>query len=135
MQIKEEIIINALPATIFERYADVASWKEWDSEVKESMLSGEFSEGSIGVLIPIKGPKAKFKLTEVTFNKSFTSQAKLPLCTMDFHHTLEATGYSTKVVHSVSFSGATSFLFGRLIGSQIKKSLPGTLKGLKDICE
>ena len=68
MQFKEKIIVNALPATIFKKYTEVASWKEWDSDVKESMLSGEFSAGSLGVLVPTKGPKAKFKLTEVTLN-------------------------------------------------------------------
>lgn len=135
MQFKEEIIINALPVTIFKKYAEVASWKEWDFDVKESKLSGKFSAGSLGVLVPTKGPKAKFKLTEVTLNKSFTSQTKLPLCLMEFHHTLEGTGDSTKVTHSVIFSGLTSFIFSRLIGQPIKKSLPETLKGLKNICE
>ncbi len=135
MQFKEEILINALPETIFTKYTEVESWKEWDSEVKESTLSGDFIVGSLGLLIPTKGPKAKFKLTEVTLNKSFTSQANLPLCIMEFHHLLEGIGDSTKVTHSVTFSGTTSFIFSRLIGQQIKKSLPTTLRGLKNLCE
>jgi len=135
MQFREEIMINASPATIFKKYADVSSWKQWDSDVKESMLSGEFKEGSLGLLVPTNGPKANFKLTEVTLNQSFTSQTKLPLCLMEFHHMLEVTGDSTKVIHSVSFSGISSFIFSRLIGQPIKKTLPETLKGLKKICE
>ena len=135
MQFKEEVIINASPATIFKKYTEVASWKKWDSDIKKSMLTGEFSAGSLGVLVPVKGPNAKFKLTEVTLNKSFTSQTKLPLCLMEFHHMLEVEGDSTKVTHSVSFSGITSFIFSRLIGHQIKKSLPTTLNDLKRICE
>jgi len=135
MQFKEEIIINTKPSEVFEKYKNVASWSEWDSEVKEALLEGEFKTGSVGVLIPTKGPKAKFKLTEVTLNKSFTSQTKLPLCVMEFSHTLKKSGGSTKVIHSVSFSGIASFIFSRVIGQPIKKTLPETLKGLKKICE
>lgn len=109
--------------------------KEWDHDVKDANIFGEFKEGGTGVLIPVNGPKAKFEITEVTNNKSFTSQSKLPLCLMEFSHYLEATGTDTRVIHSVSFKGVTSFLFGRLIGGQIKKSLPQTLKNLKEACE
>lgn len=121
MRFKEEIIIQAKPSAVFEKYKDVETWKDWDCDVKESHLLGEFKEGSFGLLIPAKGPKAKIKLTEVTLNKSFTSQAKLPLCNMEFHHHIEDLGDSTRVTHSVSFSGLTSPIFGRIIGSQIKK--------------
>jgi len=135
MQFKEEIMINTKPCEIFDKYKNISSWCEWDSDVKEASLEGEFKTGSFGVLIPTKGPKARFKLTEVTLNKSFTSQTKLPLCVMEFTHVLEDLGDSTRVVHSVSFSGITSFIFSRLIGKPIKRTLPETLKGLKSICE
>lgn len=135
MQFSSEIIINASPKDVFSKYQDVNSWKEWDHDVKDADIFGEFKEGSKGVLIPVNGPKAKFEITEVTKNKSFTSQSKLPLCVMEFSHCLEATGSHTRVTHSVSFKGITSFLFGRLIGVQIKKSFPQTLKNLKEACE
>lgn len=135
MLFREEIIIQASPSIVFEKYKNVESWKNWDSDVKESKLLGEFKKGSFGMLVPTKGPKAKIKLTEVTLNKSFTSQTKLPLCIMEFIHQLENLGKSTKVVHSVSFSGVTSFIFSRLIGNPIKNSLPKTLRALKAACE
>ena len=135
MRFKEEIIIQASPSVIFEKYKNVVSWKSWDCDVKESKLLGEFKKGSFGVLVPAKGPKAKIELTEVTLNGSFTSLTKLPLCIMKFDHQLEDLGESTKVTHSVSFSGLTSSIFGRLIGEPIKRSLPKTLKALKTSCE
>lgn len=135
MQFKQEITINTSPTTIFEKYTDVSSWKEWDTDVKESSLIGEFIIGSSGSLTPTKGPKAKFVLTEVTVNQSFTSETKLPLCVMVFRHELETLGDTTKVTHSVSFTGITSFIFSKLIGESINKALPGTLKRLKEACE
>lgn len=135
MQFREQIQIKATPEEIFEQYKNVAGWHEWDAEVKASSLEGHFVEGSSGVLVPQKGPKAAFKLTEVTTNKSFTSQAKLPLCVMAFIHTLEESEGGTMVTHSVEFSGLSSFIFSRLIGGPIRKSLPVTLEGLKVACE
>jgi hypothetical protein len=135
MEFKQEILINANPHVIFEQYKNVDSWKLWDAEVKESSLSGDFKVGTTGSLQPTKGPKANFTLTEVSLNTSFTSQTKLPLCTMAFVHTLEEVNAQTKVTHRVIFTGLTRFIFGRLIGSQIKKSLPDTLQGLKKACE
>ena len=135
MQFKKEIIINAPAREVFKQYENVAMWKSWDAEVKESSLEGKFKVGSKGILKPAKGPKANFELTEVTPDKSFTSQTKLPLCKFDFKHQIEDFGEATKVIHTVVFSGLTSAIFGRLIGSQIKKTLPDTLKGLKASCE
>lgn len=135
MSIKEDILIRSTPDLIFKKYEAVDSWNTWDSDIKESSIIGEFKKGSAGVLIPTKGPKAKFILTEVIQNKSFTTQTKLPLCTLEFAHYLDDLGEYTKVTHSIFFRGLTGFIFSRLIGHQIKKSLPEALENLKKSCE
>ncbi len=135
MNIKEDIVIRSTPSLIFKKYEAVDSWNTWDSDIKESSIIGEFKKGSVGVLIPTKGPKTKFILTEVSQDKSFTTQTKLPLCTLEFTHHLDNLGEYTKVTHSIFFRGLTSFIFSRLIGRQIKKSLPEALKNLKQSCE
>lgn len=135
MQFSEKIVINASGSEIFEKYRNVSTWCLWDAEIKDSMLEGDFEENSRGVLTPTRGPKAKFELTEVTIDKSFTTQTKLPLCTMEFNHTLEESTDHTLVTHSVKFTGITGFFFNKVIGNTIKSSLPQTLKGLKAACE
>jgi hypothetical protein len=54
---------------------------------------------------------------------------------MTFEHELFPAEDSTRVVHKVSFSGPLSFLFYRMVGSQIRKGLPGTLRGPKQAAE
>jgi hypothetical protein len=54
---------------------------------------------------------------------------------MIFRHDLEKEGDSTLVSHSLYFSGPLSFLFKRLIGNQISKTLPHSLNGLKEKAE
>ncbi len=136
MLFKEEILIKVKPEYVYKHYKNVNAWKNWDHEVKESSIDGKFENGTIGTLTPAKGPKAKFTLTEINHTQSFSSVTKLPLCTMTFTHKLEAHNtYHTKVTHTVSFTGLSRFIFGRLIGSQIQKSLPTTMLGLKKLCE
>jgi len=135
MDFKEDILINASPATVFSRYADVSSWNEWDADVKSASITGEFKTGTKGILAPAKGPKATFVLSEVSIDRSFTSKTGLPLCTMLFEHSLVPTDDATRAIHRVSFSGPLRFLWRRIIGTQIERGLPHALRGLKEICE
>lgn len=131
MQFEEQISISASAEEVFSLYADVNSWSTWDPEVKASSIDGAFVSGAIGQLQPTKGPKAKIILTEVVSNCSFTVESRLPLCIMRFEHELSNSSGDVNALHRVSFEGLLSPLFGRLIGSQIRKGLPGTLRGLK----
>jgi hypothetical protein len=51
------------------------------------------------------------------------------------HEIIENDVNSISVVHRVIFAGFLAPIFGRLIGSQIKKGLPNTLLGLKKAAE
>ena len=135
MQFEEKILINASLEKVFSLYANVADWSSWDPDVKSSSVSGAFISGARGVLEPSSGPKAKIVFTEVMLNQSFTVESKLPLCIMRFEHKLSSEGNQTRALHRVSFVGFLSPLFGRLIGSQIRKGLPRTLEGLKRAAE
>ena len=134
-QFSEETTINAAPERVFALYENVANWRHWDPEVASSGISGAFTSGARGKLKPTKGPEAKIEITTVEKNKSFTVESKLPLCTMTFEHELLLVNNTTRVIHRVSFKGPLAFFFGRVVGSQIRKGLPGTLQGLKRAAE
>ena len=135
MQFEQRILINAPVDKVFSLYADVSGWSSWDPDVKASYIDGQFSTGASGTLQPSSGPKAKITFTEVLQNRLFTVESKLPLCTMRFQHELSLVGNQTQALHRVSFVGFLAPLFGRLIGSQIRKGLPRTLEGLKRAAE
>ena len=136
MQFEEHIVISAPAEKIFSLYADVKNWSSWDPDVKESSINGAFTAGATGTLLPSKGPKAKINFSEVVTNRSFAVESKLPLCVMRFDHVITAAPNSnTKIVHRVSFHGFLAPFFGRVIGSQIQKGLPHTLRGLKHAVE
>lgn len=131
IQFQEEIIINAKPETIFTIYEDVDGWCQWDPDVQYSNIAGAFVVGIEGKLKPKNGPLIRMRLTHVEKNRSFTDEATLPLCKVQFEHELIPDGRTTRVLHRVSFSGPLAFFFGRVIGKQIKSGLPEALRGLK----
>ena len=135
MQFEEKILISASAEKLFSLYANVSGWPSWDPDVKSSAIYGSFSSGATGTLQPSNGPKAKITFTEVVANRSFSVESKLPLCVMRFEHELAPVGNQIQVLHRVSFVGLLAPLFGRLIGSQIRKGLPHTLEGLKHAAE
>lgn len=134
MDISHSIRIAAPRNQIFARYADVASWPTWDSELIDVHLPA-FAHGASGWLKPRQGPKSKIKLVEIKQDRCFTVESALPLCRMQFGHDLADEDGQTRVTHWVCFTGTLAPLFRRLIGKAVARSLPDTLAGLKLACE
>lgn len=135
MQITESIEIRSKPEQVFRLYQDAACWADWDPEVASASLPDGLMLGSRGWLKPRSGPRANIQIIEVTEDKSFSVQSRLPLCRMLFGHRLEENDGSTVATHWVEFSGPLSFLFRYLIGKSVQASLPNTMRGLKQSSE
>jgi len=135
MVFEQRIEIDADPSTVFAAYTDVSSWSQWDPETESASLDGSFAVGTTGKIKPKGAPQSKMKLIEVTENQSFTVECRLPLCKMHFVHLMSAHTTGTNLVNQIEFSGLLGPIFGRLIGKGIDKSLPESLKGLKEYVE
>ncbi|MGB1311636.1 MAG: hypothetical protein ACPG47_10505, partial [Leucothrix sp.] len=107
----------------------------WDADTLSSSLDGDFKVGTTGKIKPKGEPETPITLVEVTPNKSFTVECKLPLCKMQFIHEMADQGDNVAVKNRVLFTGLLSPVFGFLIGSKIKKSLSSSLQGLKSYIE
>lgn len=126
---------TATKEQIWKLWADVPNWNIWDKEVETSELFGPFKIETKGILKPKKGPKANFKISELTELKSFTSKSFLPLCKMDFIHTMNQTKDGLEITHKIEMTGFMTFLFSRVIGSKIKVGLPLAVEKLIKIAE
>jgi Polyketide cyclase / dehydrase and lipid transport len=135
MNFQHSVSIAAKPADIFNLYANVDGWSKWDPEVIESSINGTFTSGAVGMIKPKGASKSKIELIEVKPNVGFKIQCKLPLCIMTFGHELVSEGSTTTATHRVTFTGLLAPLFGRLIGTGIKLTLPTSLQGLKQASE
>ncbi|TAG01383.1 MAG: polyketide cyclase [Betaproteobacteria bacterium] len=135
MQFESSTLIDASAAHIHSIYANVADWQQWDPDVKSASLDGSFVSGASGIVVPHGGPKSKIVFTRVTPNQGFVAQCKLPLCVMRFENELSTSAGATRATHRVTFEGLLAPLFGRLIGSGMKNTLPKALASLKAYAE
>ncbi len=135
MNYEQSITINCQPIEVYQTYEKVSEWPLWDSDTEAATINGSFIQGATGKIKPKGSPESKMKLTEVTPNRSFTVECALPFCKMHFTHVLNKVDDGTKVINQVRFTGFLAPLFSRLIGKEIKKSIPNSLKGLKEYIE
>lgn len=115
---------------IWELWKDVDNWKEWDISLEYSTIDGKFENGINGVLKSKKGPKSTFVLLDCIKNQSFTTRSKLPFGKIDFIHLIIENNNQLEIIHRVEISGFFTFMFSKIIGKSLKKTLPLTVKNL-----
>lgn len=131
MQVEHSILVQSSTERIFGIYEDVAAWHTWDPDTKRASIDGPFAVGTRGSLTPTKGNSVPMLLTKVEPNACFTVESKIPFFRMVFEHELVPQERAVKVVHRVTFSGALTFLLGRMLVKQLNQGLPVTLANLK----
>ncbi|MDR0467903.1 MAG: hypothetical protein LBG67_03540 [Campylobacteraceae bacterium] len=115
---------------IWKLWADVANWNSWDNDIESSELYGKFIVGTKGMLKSVGGPKTTFVITDCEYLKSFTNRSYLPLCKIDFIHTLSEMKNRLVVTHRVEMSGFLTFFFSKVIGKNVAKGLPQAVENL-----
>ena len=126
---------RANPAKIWQIWSDVPNWKQWDTGLKSAELGGAFAIGTKGKLIPDKGPKSSFILTELVEGKSYTFKTKLPLGALHVKRFLEEKEGKTYFTHEVWFSGLSKGIFGSALGKNYRRILPEVMARIREIAE
>lgn len=126
---------RAHPDDVWRIWTDVAGWSRWDPEVESSRLDGPFVEGRRGVLKPRGGPETPFVLIEVDRSRGFSNRSRLPFASLTFIHTLREEAGETVIEHRVEMDGPLTFLFSRLLGAGLARSLPTAVERLARFAE
>lgn len=126
---------SASPEVIWRVWTDVPNWKAWDDGLKTAQLNGPFVANTKGVLIPDKGPRSTFMLTEVIAGQSYTFKTKLPLGALYVKRFLTNQNGKTAFTHEVWFIGLTKGIFGRALGRKYREILPGVMEKIRWIAE
>ncbi|MCC5611285.1 SRPBCC family protein [Nostoc sp. CHAB 5834] len=124
---------TAAPELIWRIWTDVPGWKEWDEGLKGAELNGSFTALTRGTLLPARGPKSKFVLIEVIPNQTY--KTKLPLGALYVKRYLTTQRGETTFTHEVWLTGVTKGVFGRALGRNYRKILPGVMEKIKTIAE
>jgi len=126
---------TATPDQLWLRYAQPATWPDWDREVAEVTTQGPVAVGTRGRLKPVRGPAVSFSFTEVTAGVSFTNVSRLPLARLALAHHIEATSAGSRFTHRITITGPLAPLFARVIGKATAATLPTTMRALARLAE
>ncbi len=126
---KAEVTSTASPDAFFARWADMATWPQWNADTEWVRLDGPFATGSTGVLKPKGGPKTKFVIATLT-EREFVDVSMLLGARLTFHHTVSVVPQGTHVTVAVTLAGPLARLWNLVLGKGIKASLQRDLDEL-----
>ena len=124
----------AAPAAFFARWADMATWPEWNADTEWVRLDGPFVTGATGVLKPKGGPKVKFVVAQLS-ETEFTDVSKLFGARLTFRHLVSTGAAGTEVSVAVTLAGPLSFLWNAILGKGIKATIQRDLDSLAAVAE
>ncbi len=124
------VVTTASPDQIFARWADMATWPEWNSDTEWVRLDGPFATGSTGTLKPKGGPKVPFVIASVVPGREFVDVSKLFGARLTFAHTVERTDAGCDVAVTISMSGPMAWFWTKVLGKGLRDSVQGDLTAL-----
>jgi hypothetical protein len=124
----------AAPSAFFARWADMATWPEWNADTEWVRLDGPFAAGATGVLKPEGGPKVKFVVAELS-DTEFKDVSKLLGARLTFRHLVSTGDAGTEVSVAVTLTGALAFFWKAVLGKGIKATVQRDLDSLAAVAE
>jgi hypothetical protein len=125
---------TASPSAIFDRWADVATWPQWNADTEWVRLDGTFTQGGTGVLKPKGGPKVKFVIEKLT-DTEFVDVSRLVGARLTFSHRVTPTSTGCAVDVAVTMSGPLAWLWNRILGKGLAGSVQPDLEALARAAE
>lgn len=130
-----QITSSAAPAAFFARWADMATWPQWNTDTEWVRLDGPFTAGATGQLKPKGGPKVGFVVAALVPDREFTDVSRLFGARLTFRHLVSLTAEGTLVDVTVTLSGPLARLWNLALGKGIKNGIQGDLTRLAAAAE
>ena len=108
---------SAPPAAFFARWADMASWSEWNTDTEWVRLDGPFAEGATGALKPRGGPTVRFRVERLVPDREFVDVSRLIGARLTFAHLVSARDEGgCRVEVTISIAGPLAPLWRLALG-------------------
>ena len=128
------VVAAASPSAIFDRWADVDTWPQWNADTEWVRLDGPFTQGGTGVLKPKGGPKVKFVIEKLT-ETEFVDVSRLVGARLTFSHVVTPTSNGCGVDVAITMSGPLAWLWNRILGKGLAASVQPDLEALARAAE
>ncbi|MGW4773007.1 SRPBCC family protein [Nocardia sp. NPDC004278] len=120
---------TAAPAAFFAKWADMATWPEWNNDTEWVRLDGSFTQGATGTLKPKGGPKVPFRIERLS-DTEFVDVSKLIGARLTFDHQVATGPEGTTVTVTVSIDGPLRWFWIKVMGGDLAKSVAPDLDAL-----
>jgi len=126
----------AAPSAFFARWADMATWPQWNTDTEWVRLDGEFVQGATGSLKPKGGPKVRFVVERLVPGREFVDVSRLVGARLTFaHRVTERADGGSEVDVAVTITGPLRRLWLLMLGSGIRGSVQADLEALARAAE
>src|SRR5664279_2759535 len=111
----------ASPAAFFARWADMATWPEWNSGTEWVTLDGDFVQGATGTLKPKGGPKVRFVVERLVPGEELVDVSRLVGARLTFAHRVEAKAEGgSDVSVDVTLTGPLAGVWTLILGKGLR---------------
>ena len=109
---------------IWNLFADVNNWTQWDKSIEMAQLDGPFQQGNHFLFQPKGGPKMKIAIHETVPYQRFVDCTTFPLAKMYGIHTFKETANGLELTTTMQVSGPLGFLWRKIVAEKIVAALP-----------
>jgi carbon monoxide dehydrogenase subunit G len=128
---RADLRIDAAPARVWERLADVAAWKTWMPGVRWAVLEGELVRGAYVTIRPLRGRQTAYRVDAAAAPLVLSLGLTFgPVAALRHSFTLEPHGTGTRVVHTVEIAGPLRRWLAAGTAARIHAAAPAVLEAL-----
>ena len=122
---------SASPEAVWRLWADVPRWPEWNADLAQAELEGEFREGNTIRMTSNDGDVVELRIAEAVEPERFVDEAELGGITVRTTHRLEpAESERMRIVYRMEITGPDADTLGAELGPQISGDFPEVLEAL-----
>lgn len=121
---------SAAPQALWQRWAEVRTWPDWDPSLASASLEGAFEAGARLRLVPKGGQPREFRIKELDAGGRFTLEARLLGATLCQVHRVEASSLGSRATVQIEIHGWLGWLHGWFLKGLLRAALPLALRGV-----
>jgi hypothetical protein len=127
---------SAAPDEIWRRWADVATWPEWNGDIERIELERPFAAGGRIVMTPVGQEPIELEIAEAVQPELFVDEADLGEVVVRTTHRVERLNPErSRVTYRMEIGGPAADTLGPQIGPEISADFPETLAALVEKAE
>jgi uncharacterized protein YndB with AHSA1/START domain len=122
---------SASPEAVWRLWSDIPRWPEWNADLSQAELEGEFSEGSTIRMTSNDGEAVELRIAEALEPERFVDEAELGGITVRTTHKVEPAGPKRlRMVYRMEITGPDAGTVGAEVGPRISGDFPEVLEEL-----